>query len=750
MRITQISNEMKEAGLPIFWQLYAFGLFVTAIFVAFFTNDLEIRHTFNIILAVLTAIPLISAIFIEKKPIYPWGILIVAILILVSEDVISSLLYLGLDSSLIGNEWIKDIGIAILGIFSFSLLIRIETNYRINGFTIDYILCLFSAIWFLFFLSPNLLKYGLEELNFHQQLQFSHLLLVAIFMGLLLVNLKLLITFKIKDLIAAVLILTLSTYLLVNAFNSIQFFGDSELINNIEWFGYKLAGLLAFLHIYTEDYKYKFDQKKSKILGLKFLWSASILALLVTPVGVIYRWRFNFSPIEPSLVAVIGTILSLIVILRISVLLRNYEKQRKKLKSIAFTDSMTNLPNYLGIRHLIDDKENMLVFTLNIEDFKSINDMYERKFGDNVLISLAERLKNLNDVLFVARIGSDSFLAVYQTPYEQIYNTYERLQQELGVWDTVSGRKVAVPLTFGASHSKKPIEPEKLVRQSELALKKARELHKDFTLYEERENKLTVDYNMPRLELREILQRSIDENYLPIHFQPIYNLNDGSLKAVELLIRVHSEEHGLLLPSQFLDQAKSYGLLTGLTKVCINMVAENFEKLPNVDINVNVPPYMLNNADTLNELISSFHNANLPTERFCIEVTEDGDIPTDHLIPAINLLKESGFSISIDDFGTGYSSLGRLSILPVDSVKIDRSLLLSASDGNKAILESALTLVKRLGVKSVVEGVETMEQLNLVRSLGADSVQGYLFSKPVRAITATKFSLNASSIVAEF
>ena len=750
MRITQIPSEIEDAGLPLFWQLYAFALLITAIFVAFFTKDLEIRHSFNIILAVLTAIPLLTAIFIEKKPIYPWGIFVFEILILITEDVFSSLQYLGFNSFFISNEWIKEIGIATIGIFSLCLLKRFENNYRINGFAIDFILCLFSAICFLFLLSPNLLQFTLEELTIDQQLKFSHLFLVAMLIGLLLVNLKLLITFKINDLIASVLILSLSTNLLINAFNSIEYFGDSQLINNIEWFSYKFAGLLAFLLIYTEDYDFNFDPVKSKALGLQFLWTASIIALLVTPIGVIYRWRFNLSPIEPYFVAFVGTILSLIVIWRISVLLRNYEKQRKKLKSIAFTDSLTGLPNYLGIRHLIADKKNMLVFTINIEDFKSINDMYERKFGDKVLISLAKRLKNLTEVLFVARTGSDSYLAVYQAPHEQIDKIYGKLQQELGVWDTVLNRRVAVPLTFGASHSKKPIKPENLVRQSELALNESRELHKDFTLFVEKKSKLSVNYDLPRLELREILQSAIDQNYLPIHFQPIYNLVDGSLKAVELLIRVQSAEHGLLLPCQFLDQAKSYGLLTGLTKVCINMVAENFEKLPNVEININVPPYMLNNTDILNEFISCFHNANLPTERFCIEVTEDGDIPTDQLIPAINLLKGNGFSISIDDFGTGYSSLGRLSILPVDSVKIDRSLLLSASGGNKAILESAITLIKRLGVQSVVEGVETMEQLNLVRSLGADSVQGYLFSKPVRVVAATQFSLNASSIVAEF
>ena len=104
----------------------------------------------------------------------------------------------------------------------------------------------------------------------------------------------------------------------------------------------------------------------------------------------------------------------------------------------------------------------------------------------------------------------------------------------------------------------------------------------------------------------------------------------------------------------------------------------------------------------------------------------------------------------MDYFGTGYSSLGRLSSLPFDTVKIDRSLLLAADNGNKTILESAITLVKRLGVSVVVEGVETLEQLSLVRELGADSVQGYLFSKPVPIINKKQFSLNAADIVAEF
>jgi EAL domain-containing protein (putative c-di-GMP-specific phosphodiesterase class I) len=159
---------------------------------------------------------------------------------------------------------------------------------------------------------------------------------------------------------------------------------------------------------------------------------------------------------------------------------------------------------------------------------------------------------------------------------------------------------------------------------------------------------------------------------------------------------------------------------------------------------------MLNNPEVLNNFVECFKKEDLPMHRFCVEVTEDGDIPTDHLIPAIKLLKSHGFKIAMDDFGTGYSSLSRLSVLPVDVVKIDRSLLLAATAGDKAILESAITLTKRLGASTVVEGVETIEQLELIKELGADSVQGFLLSKPVTISKTPLLSLNMSDIVPEF
>jgi len=281
-------------------------------------------------------------------------------------------------------------------------------------------------------------------------------------------------------------------------------------------------------------------------------------------------------------------------------------------------------------------------------------------------------------------------------------------------------------------------------------LKQSRLEKQQFTLYKTPIHSASKKTELPRHELREILQKAIDDDFLPIHFQPIYKTRKGDLKALEMLIRVDSFKHGLLMPGQFIEQAKSYGLLTELTYVCVNMIAREFHRLPEVIININIPPYMLDNNDTLNSFITFFNSKELPTNRFCIEVTEDGDIQTDRLIPAINLLKKEGFSVAMDDFGTGYSSLGRLSSLPFDTVKIDRSLLLAADNGNKTILESAITLVRRLGVSVVVEGVETLEQLALVRELGADSIQGFLFSKPVPFTKHHQFPMNASEIISNF
>ena len=146
-------------------------------------------------------------------------------------------------------------------------------------------------------------------------------------------------------------------------------------------------------------------------------------------------------------------------------------------------------------------------------------------------------------------------------------------------------------------------------------------------------------------------------------------------------------------------------------------------------------------------MVEHVKDLGLDPKQICFEITEDENIRADTLISQAKYLTENNFTIAMDDFGTGYSSLERLSFISFNTIKIDRSLLLAASNGNKAILEGSIGLIKRLGESVVVEGVETLEQLSLIKELGADSVQGFLLSKPLPIKNIVGLPLNMSKII---
>jgi len=513
----------------------------------------------------------------------------------------------------------------------------------------------------------------------------------------------------------------------------------------LSWGIYHLAGVLAILYIFIEKFSLDFSSIAPSRLGSQFMGVSSIVAVLAIPLAILTRSFQNDPLLDFFVVGLLGLFLSLVVIWRFFILIKNTNQQRNRIKSLIHTNPITELPNYQGYLEamIIAQLQKVLVVTINIEDFRAINDLYGRTVGDKVLKSLGKRLEALPQIITIAHIHTDMFIAVFQIKKENAKNVLQAIQKHLGVWDNIDGNQIAVPLTLGASFSNGLADPEKLAKRSEQALKKARSQRASLAFC----NKEDGVKFLQRHELRQILQQAVDSNYLPVHFQPIYNLDNGSLKALELLIRVDSKEHGLLLPGQFLEQAKTYGMLTSLTQVCVKMVAKHYAELPNVTININLPPYMLKSPQLLSIFMGLFKEENLSPDKFCIEITEDEDISSEKLIPAIKSLKKYGFSIAMDDFGTGYSSLTRLSVLDVDTVKIDRSLLLTASAGNTAILETAITLAKNLGVTAVVEGVETLEQLSLIKFLGADSVQGFLFSKPVSVKQASMIALNSNDIV---
>ncbi len=753
MSISNTSKKISKLGLPVFWQAYIFlhAFFALSILLI---SDADLISTTTILLKSLILIGVFAGFKYHKHIFYPWGFLLVGLLFIEFSVIAGELTNLGaitLNSNFLAG--IHEVGIILISIFSLTFMLHFEKEFKLVGFTVDYSLIVISFALFILLISPSFIDLFLYEISFIQQMNIVNLFAGLIFTSMAILNHFLCRNILLKDIVRIMMILFFTLHFALEVVNTAAHVEVGTFQSQLSWALYHLAGTCAIAFIFLENMVIDYRKKTVTNLSTHFMWSASIMAIVAIPLGVIVRDRLHLPPVSSLIIGIATFTLSSIVIWRFQKLIKRINTQRNNLKTIAYTDPLTGLLNYHGYVEKLSDRniENMFIISINVEDFKSINDLRGRDFGDQVLKSLAKRLKKTPGIILASRTASDNFQAVFRSPEENIPVLIKKIQEHLGVWDTVLNRRIAVPLTYGASHSINSVNPETLARQAEQALRTSRNGHTDFTLYtKEKAKDLTLDKYLPRHELREILQKSVDDDYLPVHFQPIYDLQDGKLKALELLIRVESEDHGLLLPGQFLEQAKSYGLLTSLTQVCINMVAKHYDELPSVIINVNVPPYMLDNDLLLNDFIACFEKAKLPMGRFCIEVTEDGDIPTDHLIPSIKRLKSHGFKIAMDDFGTGYSSLSRLSALPVDIVKIDRSLLLAASAGDKSILESAISLTKRLGATTVVEGVETIEQLALIRRLGADSVQGFLLSKPVDIKKTALLSINVSDIIPHY
>lgn len=752
MKAESDPKQLNKKILPNIWLLFIIVHAFLSISFIFITNE-TLLNSNNILLPLMSIIGIYAGYKYQRRQLNPWGLLLGGVVLISTSITLQALVYFGVKSNLTLIIGIEEVGMVFVTLFAFTFMLLVEKEYNIQGFTTDYALIIFSITLFVLLLCPTLLNTFLYNISFIQQLNIINLFTNIVFLSMTIFNHILSKRLLSKDLIRIFMVLFLGAHFLIETLKGFELIQTNSISSQASWTFYHLAGSCAIAFIFLEKLSLDYDKRATTQMSSRFLWTANILAVIVTPLGIIIRDRLGYPPITIIAVGIAGFLLSSIVIWRIQKLVRDIEQQRKTLKTIAYVDSLTGLPNYHGYLDQLSsiNINNIYVVSINIEDFKSINDLYGRDFGDDVLKSLSKRIKILPENILVARTGADYFHAVFRTRVKDIQKKTDEIQLHLGVWDNINSCRVAVPLTYGASHSSSGfIKPEMLARQAEEALKISRQEHTNFTLYTEKTITLNKKKSVPRHELREILQKAVDDNYLPVHFQPIYDLRNGSLKALELLIRVESKEHGILLPGAFLDQAKSYGLLTPLTEVCVGMVAKSYDQLPKVTININLPPYMLNNAKILNGFIQCFKKANLPIEQFCIEVTEDGEIPTDQLVPSIKLLKSHGFKIAMDDFGTGYSSLSRLSVLPMDIVKIDRSLLLAASNGDKTILESAISLTKRLGATAVVEGVETLEQLALIKRLGADSVQGFLLSRPVQISKVPLLPLNATDIIAEF
>ncbi len=404
-------------------------------------------------------------------------------------------------------------------------------------------------------------------------------------------------------------------------------------------------------------------------------------------------------------------------------------------------DSLTGLPNraqfQTDMERFLADGAPLALLLIDLDRFKEINDTLGHHAGDVLLRQIGPRMRNaLNGAGVVARLGGDEFAILLpgagQVEAMKVAEALlEVIRQPLvvGTHSLDVGSSIGIAMSPDHTH-----DPVGLLQCADVAMYSAKRAKVGYLLYSADQTARTPR----RLEMIGELRRAIEQDQLRLHYQPKVDLKTGRVIGAEALARWQHPREGLLPPSQFIAIAEETGLIKPLTLWAIEAALTQSRvwrecgiQLP---IAVNLAAETLAAADLADVIASIFQHVEARPEWLTLEVTE-GAIMTNPARAKLTLtkLRETGVKISIDDFGTGYSSLAYLRDLPADEVKIDRLFVkdMTFSEKNACIVRSVIDLGRNLGLQVVAEGAEDAATVDMLASMGCNSIQGYYFSAPL-------------------
>ncbi len=419
----------------------------------------------------------------------------------------------------------------------------------------------------------------------------------------------------------------------------------------------------------------------------------------------------------------------------------------------ALHDDLTGLPNRTLLMERLDralervrrdSSTGFAVLFLDLDRFKVINDSLGHLAGDDMLVSVAERLgQSMRTADTVARHGGDEFVILLESIYDpkEAILAAERIQDELGKPFRVSDQEVFTSASIGIALSSADYEhPDDLLRDADIAMYRAK-AHGNARC--ELFNAEMHTHAVALLQLETDLRQALERREFELYFQPIQSLNDSAIVGFEALLRWRHPRRGLLRPQEFLGVAEETGLIVPigawvLQEAC-RIGQEWRESLPNgerLSMSVNLSANQLRHPHIVATVQDALVHSGLPSEHLQLEITESTVIQDGSAIgEVLDELRALGVNIHIDDFGTGYSSLGILHRLPVDILKIDQSFIQRMSSEQKImeIVRAILALARGLNIGVIAEGIETRPQLEILRDLECAFGQGYLLTEPIPA-----------------
>ncbi len=435
-----------------------------------------------------------------------------------------------------------------------------------------------------------------------------------------------------------------------------------------------------------------------------------------------------------------------------------------RIRTLAYYDGVTGLPNRallqeqlsqavgIAVRH----KQAMAVLLIDLDHFKSVNDRWGHQIGDQVLEEVGTRLRGClreTDVLasaalpentpvrskrLVARIGGDEFVILLSRlrKVEDAAIVARRVNNALAVPFRIDDTDVHIGSSIGISVCPgDSTDAQTLLKQADGAMYETKNRGRNgfhFYTHEIQERALK------RIDIEARLRRAIEQDEFVLHYQPKVAIADGSVCSVEALLRWQDPELGLISPAEFIPVAEDTGLIVPLGQWVTQTACEQIKTLQRklgrrIAVSVNLSARQLRHNHLIEEICESLQSTGLDPSSLELELTERLLIENvEAQIDLLHQLKSIGVKLSIDDFGTGYSSLSYLKRFPIDTLKIDRSFIkdLQTDANDAAIVHAAITLAHSLRLNVVAEGVETVEQENILREFKCDLVQGFLHCRP--------------------
>lgn len=425
------------------------------------------------------------------------------------------------------------------------------------------------------------------------------------------------------------------------------------------------------------------------------------------------------------------------------------KEAERRISNLAYHDELTNLPNRSLLRDRVEqavatasrERATLALLFLDLDHFKNINDSLGHATGDRLLQEVASRLlRSVRRSDTVGRLGGDEFLMLLpEANADDAAHVAQKVLEECIRPFALDDHNLAVTPSIGiAMYPRDGSDYDELLKKADTAMYRAKDEGRNGYRFFTPEMNQAV---FQRMILESSLRKAIDNQEFTLHYQPKFAIDGLQLVGVEALLRWHQPEMGMISPAQFIPVAEESGLIVELgqwvlLEACRQIKEWLDDQLPAPKVSINFSTRQFTSRSVEQSVFAALENVGLTGERLEIEITESllaQDM--EYTLAALSSLKQHGISISVDDFGTGYSSLSYLKRFPIDRLKIDQSFVrdIERDADDRAIASAVITMGHSLGMQVIAEGVETQQQLAILREMNCDEIQGYLLGKPMEA-----------------